>query len=230
MMTSHNETCWKCGALVLDDFCPSCATPVGQALARVRIAEPANLTESDRDILLASQLADHLRCGGDPAPQSIGIRLDPGEVGYGTVNAELHVYTGADYVEPGSVFVAFGSPMWMLGSLGASAAYNSHKRRKAQEAAAVQWRLENHGVMHFTNRRVALQGINGWVDLYFEHFRALTPTDAGVIAHFADWPMIRLFCSSPAWSWVMLSHHVLGESPHITISQELEQRMFGFDE
>ena len=229
MMTSHNETCWNCGALVLDDFCPSCATPVRQAVARVRIAEPANLTDSDRDILLACQLADHLRRGGGPTPQSIGIRLDPGEVGYGTVQAELHVYTGADYVEPGSVFVAFGSPMWMLGSLGASAAYNSHRRRKAQRAAAVQWRLENHGVMHFTNRRVALQGINGWLDLYFEHFRALTPTDAGVIAHFADWPMIRLVCSSPAWSWVMLSRYILGETPQVAIPPELEQRMFGAD-
>lgn len=224
-MSSKEATCGNCGALVTGDFCPACASPVGSSIARTDDSDSVELTDIERDILLAAQLADHLRAGGEPAEKAVRIRLDPGEVAYGSVQAELHVYTGTTYVDPGSVFVAFGSPMWMIGSLGASAAFNSHKRRKAREAAAAQWRLDNHGVMHFTNRRVALQGIDGWLDLYFDHFRALTPTDAGVVAHFADWPMIRLGCSNPAWSWVMLSHHVMGDTPHIEVPEYLRRKL-----
>lgn len=228
----HVRTCTFCGALVEDVYCPSCARPVGavtqSAAPTARaVAKPVNaipLTAEERDLLLAASLADHLRAGGYPSTQPVGIRMGELEVGYGSVEAEIYLYSGAEYVEPGSVFLAFGSPLWMLGSLGASAAYDGHRRRKARQEAAQQWRLENRGVLHVTNQRIALQGLNGWLDLYYAHFRSLTPSSMGIVAHFADWPMVCLSCSSPAWTWVILSTMVLGEVPTIEVDEALSAK------
>ncbi len=187
-------------------------------------SKPRPLSSEDHDILLAEQLAAHLRAGGQPAPQSLGIRMYDGEEGYGTVQGELHIYTGAQYVDPGSFFVAFGSPMWMLGTLGASALMNSRRRSKAQAAAAHQWRLENQGVLHVTSQRLAMQGVYGWLDLDYRHFQAATPTELGIVAHFADWPMVLISSTSPAWLWVILSKMVLGQVPEVTVSPELRDK------
>lgn len=185
---------------------------------------PQALTGEEQDLLLASQLSEHLRAGGDPSEQPMNIRLNPGEVGYASVQGQLLVYTGAQYVDPGSFFLAFGSPLWMLGTLGASALMNSHRRSQARAAAAHQWRLENDGIFHITNQRLALQGLHGWLDFDYRHFQAISPTALGIVAHFADWPMTLITTSHPAWTWVILSTMVFGETPVVEVSAELSAK------
>lgn len=186
--------------------------------------EATALSASESDILLAEQLADHLRIGGQPATQTLGIRMNDGEVGYGSIEGQIHTFSGGQYVDPGSVFVAFGSPLWMLGSLGASAMLNSHRRANARAAAAHQWRLENEGVLHVTSQRLALQGMYGWLDLYYRHFKAATPSELGIVTHFADWPMTLISCRNSAWLWVILSTMVLGEVPQVRAGAELRAK------
>ena len=79
-MSPKEAICGNCGALVTGDFCSACASPVGSSIARTHESDSVELTDIERDILLAAQLADHLRAGGEPAEKAVGIRLDPGEV------------------------------------------------------------------------------------------------------------------------------------------------------
>ena len=172
-------------------------------------------------MVLAASLADHLRQGGMPAVQPVNIRLGEDEVAYGAVQGQMFSYTGADYVDPGSTLVVFGSPMWMVGTLGASMAVNAHRRKNARAAAAHQWRLENQGLFYVTNERLAVQGVYGWTDLYYDYFRATQATAMGIVAHFADWPMVRFSVDNPAWTWVMFSYFVLNQVPEVDLPPEL---------
>lgn len=95
-------------------------------------------TSQEHDLLLAANLTHHLRSGGQPAQMAASMRLDPGEVVFASIQTNLHIYTGSDVVLPGSSWVAFGSPMMMLGTLAGSAALNRHSRRKAEKEAAPQ--------------------------------------------------------------------------------------------
>jgi hypothetical protein len=170
-----------------------------------------DLLEAMRDADVARQTVEYLKAGHAlPVVQS-SMMCVPDEREYGRFGAALHTYSGTDAVIPGSAFVAFGSPLFMIGSMAASAAFNSSRKKKALAAAAPQWRLDNTGELHVTSQRLALQGVHGWYDFWYYHMRAIEVTRLGLILHYADHPMVRIECASPIWVWAIVKYFASGE-------------------
>jgi len=173
------------------------------------VANPSDgLTVAEQDQLAAIKMVQHIRDGNYPPEINSTILLRRDESEFASFPASTYGYTGAEVMVPGSAWLAFGSPLFMIGTLAGSAAFNSARKRKAARQAAPQWRLDNQGSLHVTSERLALQGIHGWVDLWYEHFRAVEVTQIGLVFHYADWPMMRLDCAAPVWTWMMV--HYLG--------------------
>lgn len=173
--------------------------PAGQAIA-----------VSPDDGASAAQLAAYLKLGGTPSVLQPSFRLLDGESLFASMEGGISTYEGADVVTPGSSWIAVGSPLMLAGTLTASALVNRSRKRKAQAAAAPQWREQNRGVLHVTSDRLILQGIHGWLDFHYEYVHAIEMTAAGLVMHFGEWPLIRIACPHPMWTYVAVSYFSLG--------------------
>jgi hypothetical protein len=97
--------------------------------------------ERQQALVAASDLAGWFRAGGDPQPFACPVRLDAGEVCFGSGVVGLAQYFGlhtAGYTQ--SMFIA-GGGVGMIGATAAvSALGNANRRKQAVQRAAVQWR------------------------------------------------------------------------------------------
>ena len=117
------------------------------------------LTPEQARLVEAARLRERL-AAGDPPP-----RLDPGgivlrkdEVLVAREPATLWEFRGqaVQYRQGGALF--FGSPLFLIGSLAASAAVSGAARSRARRAAAAQWRSIDSGSLTSDNTATELHG------------------------------------------------------------------------
>lgn len=72
----------------------------------------------------------------------------------------------------------------------------------------------NHGRAFLTNRRVAIQGTNGWADLWLEHLRHVEPlAPRGMVLFFDGVVPYQLALPWPEYHVVLLRFLAWGERP-----------------
>lgn len=174
------------------------------------------ITVSPDDTASAAELAAYLKQGGRPSEIQPSFRLLEGESLFASMEGAVSTYEGTDVVTPGSSWFAVGSPLMMAGTLTASALVNRSRNRKAKAAAAPQWREQNRGVLHVTSDRLILQGIHGWLEFHYEFVHAIEMTAVGLVMHFGEWPLVRISCPYPMWSYVTMSYFSLGNVVEIS--------------
>ena len=80
----------------------------------------------------------------------------PGEVYHFGAEADVAVYTAADFQLATSSLVFAQTWKGLAATAGASALWNGRQRRKAERAAAAQWRPSGRGILHLTSERLLL--------------------------------------------------------------------------
>lgn len=154
-----------------------------------------------------------LFCGGSHPLAHSPIPLFAGELAYSQQPAQLFTYCGQD-VNYDQHVLAFGRQLLFMATLGISTVANRSRRRQAERAAAPQWRAINHGRAFLTNRRVAIQGTNGWADLWLEHLRHVEPiAPRGMVLFFDGVVPYQLALPWPEYHVVLLRFLAWGERP-----------------
>jgi hypothetical protein len=151
-----------------------------------------------------SMLIDHVRLGGKPAATAPTIMCRAGEAQFGTFPADAQIYSGAD-VEYSSSMYAAGGLLFTAASLAASAAINANQRRKAEAAAARQWRPLGRFPAIITNQRLLLM-TSSWASYHYHHLLMIEPfpMDYAVALHFEGVEPLRLRGPWVPWATVAI--------------------------
>jgi hypothetical protein len=162
---------------------------------------------------MARQLMDHLDRGGSLIPQSPLMRLGPGEFQYAHLQPHCSRYL-ANRATAYNQSTVLG-----LGSLGtltltalASAAWNSHRRRKTAMEAAAQWRSLGWLDVVVTSTRLLVLEDLAWRSVWFDRIVQLVPRRDGrrLDVLFEEFPALRLD-GPPVPLLAILLHHLVNE-------------------
>ncbi|MFB9777816.1 hypothetical protein [Brevibacterium otitidis] len=136
------------------------------------------LDESTRraEIARASHFLNRLHSGQElPAVPAFHMTLEPGEAVHHVFRAQYARCYGMDVTyTTGSTF-AVGSPLFVAGSMLASAANNASVRNRAQAMAAEQWREIQYTDVFLTDRRLIIPIGGRMLDFWFNGLRAFYP-------------------------------------------------------
>lgn len=135
-------------------------------------------------------------------PPTIACR--PQEMQFGTLPVNMSIFCGAD-VEYSSGMFAAGGLLFTAASLAASAAINANNRRKAQAAAAPQWRPTGTFPAIVTNQRLLLMA-GQWSSYYHDHLLMMEPNPLGysVALHYERVEPIMLHGPWVPWATVAI--------------------------
>lgn len=124
----------------------------------------------------ARQLASHLRSGGALVPIRSGMRLQSGESEFTQTQAACSRYFAlGDSSYTRSTFLGLGSFGALAFTALGSAAWNSHKRRKAERQAAPQWRPIGQVGVTVTSQRILMLQEMTWESIRFPQILQLSP-------------------------------------------------------
>jgi hypothetical protein len=129
-------------------------------------------------------LIQHVQRGGKPQTTAPTIMCRAGEVQYGTLPVDVQIYCGAD-VEYSSGMYASGGLLFTAAALATSAAINANQRRKAEAAAAPQWRPWGRFPAILTNQRLLLM-TDSWSSYDYQRLVMIEPNPVNyqVALHF----------------------------------------------
>lgn len=155
-------------------------------------------------------LVRHVQSGGKPATTAPTIMCRTGEAQYGTLPVDLHIYCGAD-VEYSSSMYAAGGLLFTAASLAASAAINANNRRKAEAAAAPQWRPSGRFPAIITNQRLLLM-TDSWASYHYPHLVMIEPNpmNYAVALHFEGAQPLMLRGPWVPWATVAICATLFG--------------------
>ncbi|HET9690476.1 MAG TPA: hypothetical protein VFP61_04950 [Acidimicrobiales bacterium] len=153
----------------------------------------------------AVELASALEGGWRPDPMPASIALNAGESLLVAVDFRLAEFSEQHVQVSHSSLLAFGNPLFLVGSIAASAALNAARNNAARRAAAPQWRLVAHGVMHVTDLRLGLQTMLGWWDVAYPDIRSMICLDDGVAVFLDARPPLKLVVAWPEYLYVFLN-------------------------
>lgn len=155
-------------------------------------------------------LIDYVQRGGRPEPTAPTIMCRAGESQFGTFPADLQVYSGAD-VEYSSSMYASGGLLFTAASLAASAAINANQRRKAEAAAALQWRPLGRFPVIITNQRLMLM-TSSWASYYYGSLVMIEPNpmEYAVALHFEGIEPLRISGPWVPWATVAICATLFG--------------------
>ncbi len=159
----------------------------------------------------AAQLAAALAAGQTPPPIASPIALLHGERLFSHAQVQILEYSERDVYYNTGGLVAFGGPFSLAASLGASALYNSHKRRQAERQAASQWRFLDQGLTYLTSSRFACQLSQRWADIGYASIRMSQCDEQGVTLWIGNAPPTRLVLPAPHWYFVLFRYLAYGE-------------------
>ncbi|EIV96592.1 hypothetical protein FraQA3DRAFT_6496 [Frankia sp. QA3] len=168
-----------------------------------------------------ADLGNALAAGWRPRPQPTAIALAPGEVVLAQGAVRRWQYIGQDVTYNQGFFVAFGSPLLVGASLLGSVLYNGSQRRRAEAAAAVQWRPTATGQLFLTNHRIALGLSSGWLDIAYPYLRASSVDGIGMIVMVDGQPPVRLEVWPPHWFFVLMRFLAYGETVQVDVPPHL---------
>jgi hypothetical protein len=184
------------------------------------------LTPEQARLVEAARLRERL-AAGDPPP-----RLDPGgivlrkdEVLVAREPATLWEFRGqaVQYRQGGALF--FGSPLFLIGSLAASAAVSGAARTRARRAAAAQWRSIDSGSLLLTTQRLSFMGSAGWRDIPFTTIRAVECEVDALALHCDGVPPFRVAMEYPEVMFILLNHVAWGRLPETRLPPDLAERV-----
>jgi hypothetical protein len=170
--------------------------------------------ERQQALVAASDLAGWFRAGGDPQPFACPVRLDAGEVCFGSGVVGLAQYFGLDtagYTQ--SMFIA-GGGVGMIGATAAvSALGNANRRKQAVQRAAVQWREFGMCPAVVTSRRTMACEQGRWLSWWHGQVRQVIPDLAGlnVVLLFDDERPTSFTGTFAPWLSVLLVKLIYGE-------------------
>ncbi|WP_261556691.1 hypothetical protein [Frankia tisae] len=171
--------------------------------------------------MAGADLGNALATGWRPQPQPAAIVLAPGEAVLAQAPVRLWQHIGQDVTYNQGFFVAFGSPLLVGASLLGSALYNGSQRRRAEVAAAVQWRPTATGQLFLTNHRIALGLSSGWLDIAYPYLRASSVDAIGMIIMMDGQPPVRLEVWPPHWFFVLMRFLAYGETVQVDVPPHL---------
>jgi hypothetical protein len=160
----------------------------------------------------AVYLTGLLRSRRLPAFPPNGVALAPGEQLVSRTTGSFLQYT-AENVSYTTSTIAFGGPVMFATSLLGSVLYNSSKLRQAERYAAPQWRHLDSGTVYFTNARLAIEGHENWLDVYYPHIRSSQLQGGGILLRFAEAPPLLLQVWRPYTHLLLLRFFAYGEIP-----------------
>ena len=133
---------------------------------------------------------------------SAPIRLQPGEHCVATQRVQLMQFVGTDasWTETRGGGWGLGT-MLLMGTVNTIG--NSHRKAKALQEAAPQWRVVGGGQMWLTDRRFAIAA-SEWVNLWHEDLNSATCDGLSIEAHYPGMPPNRLVLPYADWWYVML--------------------------
>jgi hypothetical protein len=184
------------------------------------------LTPEQARLVEAARLRERL-AAGDPPP-----RLDPGgivlrkdEALVAREPATLWEFRGqgVQYRQGGALF--FGSPLFLIGSLAASAAVSGAARSRARRAAAAQWRSIDSGFLLLTTQRLSFMGAAGWRDIPFTTIRAVECEVDALALHCDGAPPFRVAMEYPEVMFILLNHVAWGHLPDTHLPPDLAERV-----
>jgi hypothetical protein len=184
---------------------------------------PGHTTPFEESWMAGADLGRALAGGWRPAAQPAPIALARGEAVLAQAPVRVWQFIGQNVSYNQGFFVAFGSPLLVGASLLGSALYNSSQRRRAEAAAAVQWRPLAVGQLFLTDLRIALALSTGWVDIGYPYLRASTVDDSGVIVMLDGQPPIRLEVWPPHWFFVLMRFLAYGETIQVEVPPHLRR-------
>ncbi|MEU7751315.1 hypothetical protein [Micromonospora sp. NPDC049171] len=149
-------------------------------------------------------LIARVQAGQQPLATPPTIACRPQEVQYGTLPVNMSIFCGADVEYSSSMFSA-GGLFLTAASLAASAAVNANNRRKAQAAAAPQWRLMGRFPAIVTSERLLVMA-GQWSSYYHDHLLMIEPNPLGysVALHYERTEPIMLHGPWVPWTTVAL--------------------------
>ncbi|MEU8082668.1 hypothetical protein AB0B57_03415 [Micromonospora sp. NPDC049101] len=149
-------------------------------------------------------LIARVQAGQQPLATPPTIACRPQEVQYGTLPVNMSIFCGADVEYSSSMFSA-GGLFLTAASLAASAAVNANNRRKAQAAAAPQWRLMGRFPAIVTSERLLVMA-GQWSSYYHDHLLMIEPNPLGysVALHYERTEPIMLHGPWVPWATVAI--------------------------
>lgn len=162
----------------------------------------------------ARQLVKHLQAGQRLAPISTTVHLDHGEQAFAQASVQCARYFSLpDASSTHSTFVGLGSVTALAVTAAGSAAWNAHRRRKAERNAAPQWRRVGQVDVTLTTQRMLMMQDMSWESIWFRQIRQVNPVldqlDVDVLVDGA--PAIKLHGPPVPFISVMLVYLVYGE-------------------
>lgn len=162
-----------------------------------------------QSLAAGQQLTGALARGWRPAPIRVPFHLPPGECCYSHHQGDIAQLLAGDgtYVKKST----FGIGVLPFAMMAANAVGNSHRRNAAAREAMPRFRLLDSGNVYLTDRRLAIQGRMGWIDVWYQDIRMSYCDGIAVRLEMAGAPPLRL-CAWPAyWIYAMIRFMSLGE-------------------
>jgi hypothetical protein len=170
--------------------------------------------ERQQALVAASDLAGWFRAGGEPQQFASPVRLDAGEVCFGSGMAGVAQYFGLDSVGyTRSMFIA-GGGVGMIGATAAlSALGNANRKKQAAQQAAVQWRQFGMSPAVVTSRRMMACHQGRWLSWWHGQVRQVIPDLGGlnVVLLFDDERPTSFTGTFAPWLAVLLVKLIYGE-------------------
>ncbi len=124
----------------------------------------------------AHNLMAHLRAGGTLLPIRTGVRLDEGEVEYTQSEVDCLRYASVgDGSYNRTMFLGLGSLQALAVTALGSAAWNSHRRRIAEQDAAPRWRGIGRVGLTVTSGRILMFQHMTWESIWFQQVFQMVP-------------------------------------------------------
>jgi hypothetical protein len=124
----------------------------------------------------AHNLMAHLRAGGTLLPIRTGVRLDEGEVEYTQSEVDCLRYASVgDGSYNRTTFLGLGSLQALAVTALGSAAWNSHRRRIAEQDAAPRWRGIGRVGLTVTSGRILMFQHMTWESIWFQQVFQMVP-------------------------------------------------------
>ncbi|WP_020579202.1 hypothetical protein [Actinopolymorpha alba] len=161
----------------------------------------------------ACALYQHLRQGGEvPELPPSSLRMDPGERIYGDlVLGYARFYsTNVSYQQSSGFF--FGSPAFIAAGLIGTAVVNAASRRRAEVAAAAQWRDHCQVRAVITDRRIFCDVLGRWLSFWHEGVVELAAdlTQWSFVARYQVGEPLLLHGPAAPWAAVAFARLVYG--------------------
>jgi hypothetical protein len=197
-----------------------------RAEAQRQAAMTITLTREESRLVEAEMLRLRLETGEVPtALDARGLVLNEGETLIVRAPAQLWEFRGetVQYLRGGALL--FGNPLFLAGSLAASAAVSAASRHHARKAAAAQWRAVDAGELLLSNQRMTFKGSNGWHEMPFASLRAVDCELDALAVQIVDGRPLRISLDAPESVFILLNCVAWHRLPETHLPEELVQRM-----